>query len=346
MLGRWNPIERLGRAIRGAVKPLPVPAPAGSRVCRVIGHRGAARVAPENTLDSFRCALDLGADAIETDVCVTRDGRFLLWHDADPSETVALARASGRELLAFTPDVPTLVSPHRRPVRDLDYGEFSAHYGYRRRRGGLEDLLGDDGPPEVPAATLHDLFGWIAGERRLSTVCLDVKLSARQTDEARFLWRDVAVFAASLREGGLPVPEIRFLTPDENVLAALREEAARVPHDHRLLLHADFELTGALDVARRLGIRNVSMGLGRRLWPGFRDEAFELVRARDLGELDSVILWTVSEPDRLRDLVAAGVDGILTDDPPLLAMIVREAKIAACSTASTTSASPTGPRRS
>jgi glycerophosphoryl diester phosphodiesterase len=41
----------------------------------VIRHRAAARVAPENTIASFERAFELGADGIETDVCVTRDGR-------------------------------------------------------------------------------------------------------------------------------------------------------------------------------------------------------------------------------------------------------------------------------
>jgi glycerophosphoryl diester phosphodiesterase len=325
VLGRANLVERLARSIRGVLRPEPVHVPSGPRACRVVGHRGAARVAPENTIESFRRALDLGADAIETDICVTKDGVFLLWHDADPSETVALARASGRELLAFTPDVPTLISKHRRPIRDLDYGEFAAHYGYRRRKGGLSDLQGDDAPPEVPAATLDDLFAWIPTEPRLGMVCLDVKLTSRQTDEARRLFRVVAAAVAFWRERGLPIPELRFLTPDEDVLAALRLEAADGgPHDHRLVIDADFELTGVVDTSRSLGMRHLSMGLGQRLWPGFRDEVMEVLRARDSGLFDSLIAWTISDPDRLRELVAAGVDGILTDDPPLLRMIVTE----------------------
>ena len=261
-------------------------------------------MAPENTIESFRRALELGADAIETDICVTKDGVFLLWHDADPSETVALARASGRELLAFTPDVPTLVSRHRRPIRDLDYAEFAAHYVYRRRKGGLSALQGDDAPPEVPAATLEDLFHWIPTEPRLTLVCLDVKLTSVQTSEARVLFRKVAAFAASSQERGVPVPELRFLTPDEDVLAALRLEAADGgPHDHRLVVDADFELTGVIDTARSLGMRHLSMGLGQRLWPGFRDEVMEVLRARDSGLFDSLIVWTISDPPLLRMIV-------------------------------------------
>jgi glycerophosphoryl diester phosphodiesterase len=45
-------------------------------------HRGAKLELPENTLDAFRLAVELGADAIETDAHMTRDGRIVLSHDA------------------------------------------------------------------------------------------------------------------------------------------------------------------------------------------------------------------------------------------------------------------------
>jgi glycerophosphoryl diester phosphodiesterase len=47
----------------------------------VIGHRGAAALAPENTWAGFDLALALGVDAIETDVRATRDGVLVLLHD-------------------------------------------------------------------------------------------------------------------------------------------------------------------------------------------------------------------------------------------------------------------------
>ncbi len=49
---------------------------------QVIGHRGAAALAPENTWASFDVALAVGVDAIETDVRATSDGELVLIHDA------------------------------------------------------------------------------------------------------------------------------------------------------------------------------------------------------------------------------------------------------------------------
>src|SRR4029077_11443170 len=46
-----------------------------------VGHKGADLVAPGNTFDSFRAALDAGVDMIEFDVLRLRDGRLVLAHD-------------------------------------------------------------------------------------------------------------------------------------------------------------------------------------------------------------------------------------------------------------------------
>ena len=47
----------------------------------VLGHRGASGYAPENTMESFMLALDLGADGVELDVQMTKDGELVIIHD-------------------------------------------------------------------------------------------------------------------------------------------------------------------------------------------------------------------------------------------------------------------------
>jgi len=47
----------------------------------VVGHRGSAGAAPENTMSAFRMAADAGADMIEFDVRMTRDGELVVHHD-------------------------------------------------------------------------------------------------------------------------------------------------------------------------------------------------------------------------------------------------------------------------
>ena len=57
-----------------------------------IGHRGAPRECMENTLVSFRRAVDLGATAVELDVHVTADGVPVVHHDPELNSRVTPAR--------------------------------------------------------------------------------------------------------------------------------------------------------------------------------------------------------------------------------------------------------------
>lgn len=52
-----------------------------------IGHRGARAYEPENTLSSFRKAIELGANAVELDVRKTKDGKLVVIHNADVNKT-------------------------------------------------------------------------------------------------------------------------------------------------------------------------------------------------------------------------------------------------------------------
>ena len=54
---------------------------------RRIGHRGAMGHAPENTIASFKKALELACDEVEIDVWLTQDGRLLVTHDRPTSKT-------------------------------------------------------------------------------------------------------------------------------------------------------------------------------------------------------------------------------------------------------------------
>ena len=56
----------------------------------VVGHRGAAAVAPENTLPAFEAGIASGADAVECDIHLSRDGEMVVMHDATLDRTTPL----------------------------------------------------------------------------------------------------------------------------------------------------------------------------------------------------------------------------------------------------------------
>jgi glycerophosphoryl diester phosphodiesterase len=312
LLGHHSPLRRLANAVRGLARR---PIPRGPRdEVSVIGHRGSPKHAPENTIESFATAIAQGADAVEADVCATKDGRFVLWHDCRPDDEVALVRQASGETYLYEPDVPPVDSPCRRPVSQLDLGEFLAHHGY---------VPSDDrGEPRVPVALLEDLFAWAREATGLSLVCLDVKLGEKETGAARDLAR---LLRDAGRDGRLPAHvSVALLCPEKEVLMALLTEERREPLGEGIRVFADFELPGALDFASRYGVSCVSMGVRRRFWSDFRAELGEVLAARDAGRIESVIVWTENDEERLRELVRLGVDGILTDESARLRRIVGE----------------------
>jgi len=116
----------------------------------VIGHRGAAGIAPENTLASLRAALMLGVDGVEGDVRRSRDGVLVLMHD-DTLERVtgvqgavaecdwaqlATLRVAGSEPIPTLGDWLELVGEQAEPVIELKVdGIEEACLREVRRRG-------------------------------------------------------------------------------------------------------------------------------------------------------------------------------------------------------------------
>lgn len=54
---------------------------------KIIAHRGASALAPENTLAAFQLALDQGADGIELDVMLSKEGEMVVIHDDSVDRT-------------------------------------------------------------------------------------------------------------------------------------------------------------------------------------------------------------------------------------------------------------------
>ncbi len=89
---------------------------------RVIGHRGAAASAPENTLAGLRAAAALGATWVEFDVMLTKDRVPVLFHDDN------LRRITGRDaLMAETSYAELASSTSSRPKSRSALARARAH---------------------------------------------------------------------------------------------------------------------------------------------------------------------------------------------------------------------------
>jgi glycerophosphoryl diester phosphodiesterase len=226
----------------------------GERDVVRVGHRGAAALAPENTLAAVEAAAAHGVDAVELDVLPGRDGALVLAHgpevppDAPPlDDALALAARLG---LAVQLDVK---------VRGIE----AAVAGTVRRAGLLERSF-------VSSYSLPILTAFAGAEPALP-------------------------LSLTYPEDRLGVSGSRLLRPV--VRPALAVMRARLPG----------RLPGWL---RAAGARAATLN-----WSVVSPAA--VAACHELGV--AVYVWTVNDRALADTLVAAGADGIITDDPRILA---------------------------
>lgn len=247
------------------------------RVLR-IGHKGAAALAPENTIRSLERAIAERVDLVEFDVLDLACGSLVLAHSDDLHEVShGAARGTVRtctlpELRAAAPDCPTLdealaflaaTAPEVGIHLDLKW------HGYER--------------PAVEALRRHDLLG--------------------RTFVSSFLPRSLHEVARV--EPALP----RALTYpfDRRQLSGRRVLAPVVWGVLQSLRRAlPRRIGGLLD---RAGATHATLH-----WSVVSRAAVE--RCHERGA--AVVAWTVDEPALVRRLVRDGVDGIVSNDPAML----------------------------
>ncbi len=256
-----------------------------------VAHRGASAYAPENTILAFLRAAEMGADAIELDVHVTRDGHLVVCHDADVSRTT---NGSGA-------------------IRDLDLATLQTFdAGYRFT---LEDGSTPFRGQGVHIPTLSEVFAAIP-----SSLLVNVEVKATLREPSDMILRNSVVgkLARWLEDHANQQYGERILLSsfDWPLVDAVREAGLGVPTAY--LFAPQINLRDALDAA--VGAGHAAIHPHESLI----DEQSQptLAEARALGI--AINVWTVDDADRIRELIALGVDGIVTNWPDRLMQIFRE----------------------
>lgn len=137
---------------------------------RLLGHRGAPRLRPENTLESLEEALSEGADGVEYDVQLSEDDVPFLFHD------LSLLHACGQPGKPWRHPIAYLESlaPHRRFDGESSRARIPRLEQVLERIPGIHDVelkLPDDEPDELRerlAAAVSTLFARARDEGRIS----------------------------------------------------------------------------------------------------------------------------------------------------------------------------------
>lgn len=258
--------------------------PASTVPPSVVAHRGASGHLAEHTLAAYQLALDQGADGLECDVRLTRDGHLVCVHDRRVDRT-----ASGRGVVSAT-DLATLAA--------LDYG------GWHDEWDSADDLVHERvGRRQRGPLTLADLLGLVTDCPRL------VRLFVETKHPVRYGGLVESKVVALLARHGLARPATKAASPvvvmsfSRLALRRVRADAPLLPTVlllHRLAPVADGRLPHYADLAGP-DVRTL------RQDPGF------VGRTAERGH--QTYCWTVDDPADVDFCVRAGVHHIATNRP-------------------------------
>jgi glycerophosphoryl diester phosphodiesterase len=261
------------------------PAAATPRRPLVMAHRGGAGLWPENTARAFAGAVALGADVLEMDLHGTSDGALVVIHDATVDRTTNGAGRISALTLA--------------ELKRLDAG-----YRWTADGGRTHPFRGTG----ITVPTLREVLEAFPRAR------LNVDIKQAQPSL-------VKPFCRMLGESGAQ-GRVTVASFSSQTLAEFRRECPAVATsagtDEVFALAADLQAGRGLS-ADKLGYRAVQVPetLGGRSWL-----TAELVAAVRRAGIE-VHVWTVNDEAGMRRMLAAGVDGIMTDYPDKLIALLR-----------------------
>jgi len=301
-----------------------------ARKLNIIGHRGAAGLAPENTLSAFARACEIGVDAVEFDILLTADHKAVVYHDFKLKPELTRT-PDGKWLASASP--PAIQDLKLQDLKTYDVGRLKPGTRYSRRY-----------PEQTP----------VDGER-IPTLREVIRLFKRQCDTATQLW--IEIKTTPEKSDLTPSPE----TVSEMVVKILREEkiadrARILSFDWRNLVHVQkiasdistvyLSLEGkhlnnikpgqpgaspwmaGLDIDDFSGsIPHAVQTAGGRYWaPYYKHVTISNIqKAHHLGI--QVFVWSPDSRSEMERLIDMGVDGIITNRPDILKAVLKDLKL-------------------
>ena len=288
------------------------------------GHRGARGLAPENTLEGFALALSIGVSTLELDLGMSKDGVVVVHHDIWLNPDTA----RGPDGVFLAQRGPALRALMLVEIQRYDVGRLKPGTAYAASFPAQHPI---DGARVPTLAAVFDLAKRAKADR------VRFNIETKMMPSTRADTADPETFAAAViravTDAGLAA-RVSVQSFDWSTLAVFRRLAPEIP---RVCLTVErgannniqrgqpgpSPWTAGLDVDDFGGstprlVKAADCAGWSPLYLDLSDAA--LTEAKALGL--TVIPWTVNEPADMDRLIAAGVDGLITDYPDRLRAVI------------------------
>jgi glycerophosphoryl diester phosphodiesterase len=263
------------------------------------GHRGARGHLPENTIPSMKKAIELGANFIEVDVYITKDGKVLIAHDPFINRAISTL-PDGKEIPADSAKQYTWHQMNYADIRPIDVGsKGNPAFPQQQKLKTYMPLLGE---------LIDSVEAYTKAENR-SAVIYNIEIKANPKFDGVYQ----------------PTPEI-IIRSVMNVVNSknIGNRYYLQSFDKRQIqeAHKSYPKTvlGYLVDSKTMSVDDHIRDLGfvpQIYSPHYKLVTKETVEACKKHHM-KLVPWTVNTRPEIDSLVALGVNGIITDYPDLL----------------------------
>jgi len=288
------------------------------------GHRGARGLMPENTLPAFASALSIGVTTLELDLAVTRDNVVVVSHNPKLNREITRDKA-GKWLRE---DGAVIRQTDYRQLKQFDVGAINPDARYAKRFPSQAAVDGTNIP------TLDQVFELVkrSGNQTVR-FNIETKLFPGKPDltpsPIAFVEAVLEVIKRQQMSGRVTIQSFDWRTLQISQKLAPEIPTAYLSVAQPWLDTLQFGKPGAspwlagfdIDEFQQSEPRAIKAA-GGRIWSPYHKEVTreKIDLAHKLGLVVNV--WTVNQPRRMEQLIAMGVDGIITDYPDRLRTVL------------------------
>ncbi|MBF0411770.1 MAG: hypothetical protein HQK70_03550 [Desulfamplus sp.] len=294
---------------------------------KIIAHRGARSIGPENSIAAAEIARNIGANLWETDVTVTRDGHLILFHDDDLLRTTdVLEKFPDRksfEVDKFDLSEILMLDIGTTFIRNDPFGEIGAGNVSSQ---SLEAFKGEKIPTLEDALNYTKKTGWR----------VNLELKQKSSNQSK---PDASTFNAfdNYQLPNMVIDMIRKLNihPELMVISSfnhiwLKEVQTLFPEiEIQPLLGDDYDKT--IDWTQIFSGNPTSDNMAFLCSGSLNFDTYNInstmITVDEIAELKKmgkkVNLFTINNKDDMVKYINAGVDGIFTDYPQVMKTLLR-----------------------
>lgn len=257
-----------------------------------IAHRGGRGLAPEGTIAAFDNALKLKVDMFEYDIHITKDGHLVVIHDDTVDRTTNGTGKVNDMTLA--------------EIQSLDAGyHFVDHNGEYKFRG-----------QGVYIPTVEEMFQKYPTMRHLIEI-KDTNKIRLYEDAIQELWRLIEEYEMldNVMVGSFDqdiIERFEAVTWGQIPIGAGEQEVRDFVKKHVPYLNG----------LARSNVDSLQLPTESEGYDLTTTNIIQSAKKRNM----SIYYWTINEEDQMRELIAKGVDGIITDYPDRLRKVLTEVR--------------------